>query len=97
MKLDARAVALLEAPENAQAVMDLLTRLATRAEVAKEIPPLPPAAVAALDRTRAERRRQGLAGYVILRVDEAPDRSPSWRIIVGETVVATSKTWRESA
>jgi len=75
---------------NKQAVLDLVARLSVQEQPGA----MPPAAYAAFERTREERRALGLAGYTMLRADDAPDRPPHWRVIVGETVVASSKTWK---
>jgi hypothetical protein len=84
VKLDEKAIALLEA--NAQATIDFLARLSTQGGASD----VPPAAIVALERARAERLAQGLSGYLLLRIDDAPNRQPSWRIIAGETVIASS-------
>jgi hypothetical protein len=84
VKLDPEAIALLEA--NPQATIDFLARLATQGAPDT----IPPAAIVALERARAERLAQGLSGYLMLRIDDAPGRPPYWRVIAGETVVATS-------
>jgi hypothetical protein len=100
MKLDPAALALLEAPENAQAVMDFLLRLA--AKTAEE-GAMPPAAYAAFERAREERRASGQPGYTILRADDALEdresgtwRAPRWRIERGATVVATTTKARSA-
>lgn len=54
------------------------------------IHPIPPEAFEALVQAYAERLAGNNAGYVVLRVDGAQDRTPAWKVVVGEMVVASS-------
>lgn len=90
MRLDPAVLALLEDPENEQALIDLLKRLAARDQM------VPPEAHEALEKAVRDADALGLpAGPVDLRVHRAPKTAPrriEWSVIRDGVVLSASQT-----